>query len=52
MTLTAQQAIERLTDITTKEELRSLMLSAGFESVEPVSNPMPLHTRLLLAQKR
>ena len=34
------------------EELRSLMLEAGFESVEPVSNPMPLHTRLLLAQKR
>jgi demethylspheroidene O-methyltransferase len=34
------------------EELRSLMLSAGFESVEQVSNPMPLHTRLLLAQKR
>ena len=34
------------------QELRSLMLEAGFESVEPVSNPMPLHTRLLLAQKR
>jgi demethylspheroidene O-methyltransferase len=34
------------------EELRGLMLGAGFESVEPVSNPMPLHTRLLLAQKR
>jgi len=34
------------------EELRCLMLEAGFESVEPVSNPMPLHTRLLLGQKR
>ena len=34
------------------DELRSLMLDAGFESVEPVSNPMPLHTRLLLGQKR
>ena len=34
------------------DELRSLMLEAGFDSVEPVSNPMPLHTRLLLGQKR
>ncbi len=33
-------------------ELRSLMLEAGFESVEPVANPMPLHTRMLLGQKR
>ena len=34
------------------QELRSLMLDAGFETVEPISNPMPLHTRLLLGQKR
>ena len=34
------------------DELRSLMLEAGFESVEPVANPMPLHTRMLLGQKR
>jgi demethylspheroidene O-methyltransferase len=34
------------------EELRSLMLDAGFDSVEPVSNPMPMHARLLLGQKR
>lgn len=34
------------------QELRNLMLDAGFETVEPISNPMPLHTRLLLGQKR
>jgi len=34
------------------QELRTLMLEAGFESVEPVANPMPMHTRLLLGQKR
>jgi hypothetical protein len=32
--------------------LRGFMLEAGFESVEPIANPMPLHTRMLLAQKR
>ena len=35
----------------TAQELRALMLEAGFDAVEPVSNPMPLHTRLLLGQK-
>ncbi len=34
------------------QELRHLMLDAGFDTVEPISNPMPLHTRLLLGQKR
>ena len=34
------------------QELRGLMLDAGFETVEPISNPMPLHTRMLLGQKR
>ncbi len=33
------------------QELRALMLEAGFDSVEPVRNPMPMHTRLLLGQK-
>jgi demethylspheroidene O-methyltransferase len=33
------------------QELRQLMLEAGFDAVEPVSNPMPLHTSLLLGQK-
>jgi hypothetical protein len=28
------------------------MIEAGFESVEPVANPMPLHTRMLMGQKR
>ena len=36
----------------TPAELRGLMLEAGFESVEPIANPMPLHTRMLLGQKR
>ena len=36
----------------TPAELRGFMLEAGFESVEPIANPMPLHTRMLLAQKR
>ncbi|NBO41456.1 MAG: methyltransferase domain-containing protein, partial [Betaproteobacteria bacterium] len=36
----------------TPQELRSLMLEAGFDSVEPIANPMPMHTRLLLGQKR
>ena len=36
----------------TPAELRGFMLEAGFESVEPVANPMPLHTRMLLGQKR
>ena len=34
------------------QELCHLMLDAGFDTVEPISNPMPLHTRLLLGQKR
>ena len=33
------------------QELRALMLEAGFDAVEPVNNPMPLHTQLLLGQK-
>jgi len=36
----------------TPQELRSLMLEAGFDSVEPIANPMPMHARLLLGQKR
>ena len=36
----------------TPAELRGFMIEAGFESVEPVANPMPLHTRMLLGQKR
>jgi hypothetical protein len=35
----------------TAQELRQLMLEAGFDAVEQVSNPMPLHTSLLLGQK-
>lgn len=33
------------------EELTSLLKEAGFASVVNIANPMPLHTRLLLAQK-
>lgn len=36
----------------TPQELRGFMLAAGFESVEPLQNPMPLHTRILVGQKR
>jgi demethylspheroidene O-methyltransferase len=35
----------------TPQELKSLITEAGFERVVDVANPMPLHTRLLLAQK-
>jgi len=35
----------------TPQELKSLILEAGFNQVVDVTNPMPLHTRLLLAQK-
>jgi len=35
----------------TPQELKSLLAEAGFASVVDVANPMPLHTRLLLAQK-
>lgn len=35
----------------TAQELRQLMLDAGFDAVEQVPNPMPLHTSLLLGQK-
>ncbi|MEN9688869.1 MAG: hypothetical protein RI998_866 [Pseudomonadota bacterium] len=35
----------------TVQELRQLMLEAGFDAVEQVPNPMPLHTSLLLGQK-
>ena len=33
------------------QELKNLLAEAGFASVVDVANPMPLHTRLLLAQK-
>ena len=33
------------------QELKNLLSEAGFASVVDVANPMPLHTRLLLAQK-
>ena len=33
------------------QELRQLILEAGFDAVEQLSNPMPLHTSLLLGQK-
>ena len=33
-------------------ELRRFMLEAGFDAVEPLANPMPLHTQVLLGQKR
>ena len=33
------------------QELRQLMLQAGFDTVTQLSNPMPLHTSLLLGQK-
>jgi demethylspheroidene O-methyltransferase len=33
------------------QELNNLLSEAGFASVVDVANPMPLHTRLLLAQK-
>ncbi len=33
------------------EELKTLLSEAGFGTVMDVANPMPLHTRLLLAQK-
>lgn len=35
----------------TADELRGFMLAAGFEAVDLLSNPMPLHTRLLLGRK-
>ena len=35
----------------TPQELKSLISEAGFTRVVDVANPMPLHTRLLLAQK-
>jgi len=35
----------------TPQELKNLMTEAGFDRVVDVANPMPLHTRLLLAQK-
>ena len=35
----------------TPQELKSLITEAGFNQVVDVANPMPLHTRLLLAQK-
>ena len=34
------------------DELRRFMLEAGFDAVEPLANPMPLHTQVLLGQKR
>jgi demethylspheroidene O-methyltransferase len=33
------------------EELKTLLKEAGFVTVVDIANPMPLHTRLLLAQK-
>lgn len=33
------------------QELKNLLAEAGFASVVDLANPMPLHTRLLLAQK-
>jgi len=35
----------------TADELRGFMLEAGFEAVDLLSNPMPLHTRMLLGRK-
>ncbi|NDC61359.1 MAG: methyltransferase domain-containing protein [Betaproteobacteria bacterium] len=35
----------------TPDELRGFMLEAGFQSVELLANPMPIHTRMLLARK-
>jgi hypothetical protein len=36
----------------TPDELKTLLLGAGFGVVMDLANPMPLHTRLLLAQKK
>jgi demethylspheroidene O-methyltransferase len=35
----------------TPEQLMAMMRGAGFEHVKLLSNPMPIHTRILVAQK-
>ena len=35
----------------TPEQLMAMMRAAGFEHVKLLSNPMPIHTRILVAQK-
>ena len=35
----------------TQQELTDLMAGAGFTNIEPLANPMPLQTRILVARK-
>ena len=35
----------------TPEQLSKMMVQAGFDRVKLLANPMPMHTRILLAQK-